>query len=132
LCDTCPCAGHDAASPPTGRCRISLEGGNRGDRHGGCSTQRLWRLACAGVAIRLRAMPRRGRTDWREWLAAHHVALAAASNGAYGSGVRAAHAAVHRTPCSASSGMAVMELGHDAGGARIEQSRKKTCSTTMA
>ncbi len=25
-----------------------------------------------------------------------------------------------------------MELAHDAGGARIEQSRKKTCSTTMA
>ena len=25
-----------------------------------------------------------------------------------------------------------MELGHDAGGARIEQSRKKTCSTLIA
>lgn len=115
-----------------GRCCIGLEGGNRGERHGGRRARRLWRLVCAGVAIRLLAMPRAGGADWCAWLAARQCAAATAGSEVSGGGVRAVHAVVHRTPCVASSRLAAIELGHDAGGARIELSRKKICSTTIA
>jgi len=53
-----------------GRCRISLEGGNRGERHGGRWLQLLWRLRCTDAVIKLPAMPRQDRADDRRWLAA--------------------------------------------------------------
>src|SRR5204862_486374 len=53
-------------------------------------------------------------------------------NAACGCGHHGMRAAIHRTPWSASGWSMVIARRHDAGGARSEQPRQKTCSTTIA
>jgi hypothetical protein len=125
-------AGDGEPSLPAGRCRISLEGGNRGERHGGRSARLLWRMGCDDAAITLGPTPRQDRASDCRRLDARGRDAASASNGASRRRVQAAHEAIHRTPGSTSGWLPVMERCHGAGGARIEQSRKRTCNTTMA
>lgn len=89
--------------PHPGRCCISLEGGNRGERQGAGSAQRLWGLVGARIAIGLGAPRRADHAGQRGWLAARRLAVAGASAKASWHGIAASRAAVHRTPWSASS-----------------------------
>lgn len=57
---------------------------------------------------------------------------AVARSGAIGCPDQAAHEAIHRTPGPTACWWSVLACSHAAGGAAIEQSRKRTCNTTMA
>lgn len=115
----------------SGRCCISLEGRNRGERHDGRSQRRLWRLSCEGVVMTLSVALGRLRTDDGDCGDVRATAAAVPVRRAPRGQVQAHRKTIYRTPGSASSGLPTMQRRHGAGGARIEQSRQKTCSTVM-
>ncbi len=115
-----------------GRCCISLEGGNRGERHGSCLTRGLWRLGCDGAVLTLTATLGRSRANDCGCRFAWPVAAAARGRQPLRRLGHAGHDVAQPTPAWTSIGWPVMERRHVGGGARIEQPRTKTCSTTMA
>jgi hypothetical protein len=82
--------------------------------------------------IALQETPRQDRADDHRWLGARVCDAAVTGNVGSKRLAQAAHEAIHQTPESASSWLPVMARRHCDGGARIEQSRKKIRSTTMA
>lgn len=114
---------------PAGRCCISPEGGNRGERRSGCWAQQLWRLRGADAAFVLRFKHCRACTDGHARSDSRDGAPPATRRAATKHRFRAAHEEPHRTPRTTPNSWTLMQRGHGVGGARIEQSRWKTCST---
>jgi hypothetical protein len=96
-------ASDGVSSLRAGRCCISLEGGNRGERRSGCLTQLLWRLRWDDAVISLRATPRQDRADDCRRFDALGCDAVVCSHDALRRRAQQAHEAIHRTPESTSS-----------------------------